>query len=886
MTTFVPKLVSRRLAQDPSPLTEPMADRCSAAVMFADISGFTALAERLSLANEAAPERLANLLNRCFARLIEIVDQHGGEVTKFAGDGLLALWPVPEHFARLGVDARRALGEQVRRASQCALVAREELSGLEVLDGIHLTLGIGLGAGDVYSVHLGGVFGRWEFLLSGTPLVQMSLAKERAMPGNVVLSPEAWALAEGACQGRELPGGFVELDQLTVVDEPARTATPHLGPAAIEGLKAYIPAAILARLGAGQVDWLSELRRVSVLFIKLPGYGTSITHPYARTLPEAQAVMTALQTALYHFAGSINKFNVDDKGITLVAAMGLPPLSHSDDSVRAIRAALEMQTALRELGRPSAIGVATGTVFCGPVGHASRREYTVVGNDVNMAARMMQAAELMMEQRRQSSIVLCDEATYLAVQAQQERSSRLATGLTFRHHPGIQVKGKAEPVSAFEPQLGDRRIYPSSRRRRGISRLLVGRDKERLLLNELLLALHDDDGEQTTSVVFIEGEPGVGKSQLIRELLLEAEKLGLGVLRGQGRELEAMVPFHAWRSVFRQLFSLELPYVDISRQRASVLSRLPMMPGERGYPALALRLSPLLNSVLPLEFPENKLTAGMPPPVRVRTTRLFLLRLLQLAFTSPRRSRVTHRFIVLEDVQWMDLASWELALSVSRQVRPLLLVLVTRTLPAMGHSRALPAPCQRLLIAPRTIRVDVSALEQHQVAELVRQSLGVGSVARELGPALFQRTGGVPLFIEELLNSWAAAGLIRVSPERCDMTCRTADLLASPPPDAVSKTITGRIDRLEPGLQLLLKVASVAGETFTVKTLKRAYPERGERHQVEAMVKGLVDEGYLRPAGSGPSAYRFAYSLLQEVILGMPTQEQRRRIQRLVDRAS
>ena len=99
-----------------------------------------------------------------------------------------------------------------------------------------------------------------------------------------------------------------------------------------------------------------------------------------------------MQETLYEYEGSLNKLGVDDKGATLVAAFGLPPVAHEDDPVRAVRAALGIQANLRRLGVRYAIGIATGRVFCGSVGSNLRREYTMIGGVVNLAARLMQTA--------------------------------------------------------------------------------------------------------------------------------------------------------------------------------------------------------------------------------------------------------------------------------------------------------------------------------------------------------------------------------------------------------------------------------------------------------------------------------------------------------------
>jgi class 3 adenylate cyclase len=509
LTSYVPELVVRRLADDPSPITEPTAERMAAAVLFADVTNFTAFADRLAQRGLIGSEELAHALNDYFGKVIDIVHRHGGEVTKFAGDALLALWPVSSKIARLSPAARESLSEMALRATQCGLEIQRSLEDYKTLDGTRLALQVGVGAGDVYSVHLGGVFGRWEFLLSGTPLAQMTVAKEQARPGQIVLSPEVWRLTQRLCEGHTLSTGFVHLLSVKEPIPPLASERRTLPEEAEASLRSYVPAAVLSRIAAGHEDWLSELRRVAVLFIKLPGYGTSIRHPYDQTIPRAQEVMVALQTALYKYAGSINKLNVDDKGITLVAALGMPPLTHQDDAVLAVHAALEMQAALEKLGRESAIGITTGWVFCGPVGNKRRREYTMVGNAVNMAARLMQAAEAELASDARISATLCDESTFRAASELAANGHRLADRLLFEEQPELGVKGRLEPVAAFRPGLRMSRLPSRAHITLPASRSVVRRSEFEILRDQLQ-RMNGEKRPATGGVVLVECEAGKG----------------------------------------------------------------------------------------------------------------------------------------------------------------------------------------------------------------------------------------------------------------------------------------------------------------------------------------------------------------------------------------
>jgi class 3 adenylate cyclase len=427
ISSYVSALAARRLVGRHEPLHEPEDEQLTAAVLFADISGFTALTERLAQTGRGGVEELTELLNGCFGQLVRLVADYGGDVVKFAGDALLALWPADE-----------GLSEVTAQAARCGLAMQRALHASELGAGRHLSVRIGIGAGKVSAAHMGGELNRWEFVVGGPAISQTCTVEHLARPGDVVLSPEALDQVRDICAGEQLPAGagqavglrVTAVQPLAVARPPPSAAARQVAGAALRG---YVPGAILARLDAGQSAWLSELRHLSVLFLGLP----DLDDIKPGTLRRANDLVCAVQEALYEYEGSVNKLGVDDKGATMVAAFGLPPVAHEDDSVRAVRAALGIQARLRRLGVRYAIGVATGRAFCGSVGCDLRREYTMIGRVVNLAARLMQTAP---------DDVVCDGATRQVAEAK----------LIFEALPPRRLKGVAEPVAVFRP-LGERR---------------------------------------------------------------------------------------------------------------------------------------------------------------------------------------------------------------------------------------------------------------------------------------------------------------------------------------------------------------------------------------------------------------------------------------------
>jgi class 3 adenylate cyclase len=881
---YVAPLVIRRLSRASYSLSKPAAELYSAAVLFADIKGFSELAEGLERRGPSGAEELAQILNSYFKQLIAIISDHGGEITKFAGDALLAIWPVPTEVSRIGKTAREMLANMVLQATECALDIQRQTRNPAPIDGSEPLFQIGIGAGDIYSVHVGGYLGRWEFLLSGDPLIQMSRAKDFASSGEVVLSPEAWSLIQGSCTGKTIESRFVKISEtlkqasvLPATDLPTSdTITP--------GLRAYVPAAITRRIESGFGAWLSEIRHITVLFVTLPDYGTSITHPFATTIPEAQAVMRAMQSALYCFAGSINKLNVDDKGITLVAAMGLPPLSHKDDAARAVHAALAMRNALIALNRPCAIGIATGWDFCGPIGSDFRREYTVVGNSVNRAARLMQVAEERRKEQASTSYILCDEATFQAVADEDIQDIALSSRLVFEHHTGVELKGRPEPVTAYRPHL-QKQLPRKSGPRTTKSDLFIGRNRSR---SSLMNALQDlKSSESYHRLLMIEGEEGIGKSELLRSFLVDAEAAGISIYMGEGKEYSQTAPFHAWRPIFNSLFDIDLAHDDIGSQRRKIMRKLPVMPGEKGFPATALRLTPLLNDISGLEFAENRLTKAIPDDVKAQTTRLFLVRLLQQSLLGRRGRNTRPLVIVLDNGQWLDGESLRLAGTATNLIRPLLVVIASRQLHSADSDQTMMTGFRNLISDDGFQRLTLEPLSDSEISGLITSWTAPCLLTEDILQTLWQTVGGNPYLNKLMIRHWQDLGLICSNEPGQEPTLARVDDEPLPVPNSVYKIIMGRIDLLIPEQQMVLKAASQLDRQFTMEKLQDVVSKTWNSLTASDQLEALSDLGLIvQSPGRIPESYQFAYDVIRDVARGLLPEDQRGHFQAFGFRAS
>ncbi|MHB8620426.1 MAG: AAA family ATPase, partial [Chloroflexota bacterium] len=822
---YVPALVIRRYSQHPESLNAADMETVPCAVLFADIAGFTVLTERLAEHAGGGAEELTHLLNRYFGQLIDIVHGHGGEIVKFAGDAVLALWPADVE----------PLQTAVRRAAQCALAIQQVLGDGEAAPELRLSMRIALNAGDIQAMYVGGVYGRWELLVAGEPLLRLGDVGHQAQPGDVVLTAGAWSLLGDASQGETSPQRAVRIHAVTAPrPKPRELPAP---PTEAEGiLWSYIPNAVRARISAGQTDWLSELRPVSIIFLNLPDLDPSREGGLERT----QTIMRALQTAVYRYEGSINKVSVDDKGASLVVVYGLPPLSHEDDPARAVAAALDMQAALGALGVRPSIGITSGRAFCGTVGSELRCEYTVMGDVVNTAARLMQAA---------TDSVLCDGETRRAAQAR----------FAFDELPPFAVKGKAELVRAWRP---------TSRIESGqdITRLIGRQAEQERLSTSVEQLLNGESG-----LLLIEGEAGIGKSRLVTELLTQAKARGVTSLVRTGDATQRSTPYYAWRPIFAQLFDVEV-LVEPAEIRAHVMEQL------AGDPELE-RLAPLLNAVLPWDLPDSEITAQMQGGVRARQTQDLLVRLLQeVAEAGAASGRPL--VLVLEDAHWLDSASWALISQVHAEVKPLLLALAARPL-----AEPYPPEYVLLLRAPNLSRLRVKGMSGTELRDLVCERLGARDLPAEVTDLIQERAGGNPFFGQELAYALRDSGMITIKSGRCTVPKGAAAFRDVGFPDTIQGVITSRIDRLTPPQQMAIKVASVFGPMFPVPGLTDVYPIDADRSALPECLERLERLDFTEPEATEPhQIYRFKHGLTQEVAYNLMLLAQRRELHRAIAR--
>ena len=283
-------------------LEQPEVQNLLAGVMFADVSGFTALTGALAEgAKEEAgstmggSEQLTRIINKYFNNMIAVIVRYGGDVLKFAGDAMLVMFPAsPTGEPGASVDLVAA----TRRAALCALALQKECGAYPATDRVTLKLHIGVGAGPLNLFLVGGAYRRWECVAAGQPINQVGGAEGCAEPGDVCLSSEAWSLVGAHAKGDHVKDGFMLVHRLASMEDSELDPPSPMRPVVkemIPMLSLFLPGAVKEQLlggSGGTGAWLNELRRVVTLFINVRLRESVVAGPpqVARTIRSQEAL--------------------------------------------------------------------------------------------------------------------------------------------------------------------------------------------------------------------------------------------------------------------------------------------------------------------------------------------------------------------------------------------------------------------------------------------------------------------------------------------------------------------------------------------------------------------------------------------------------------------
>jgi adenylate cyclase len=779
--------------------------------LFADVSGFTAISEALGQAGRAGTEELTQILNAYFETMIDLIQSYGGIVGQFGGDALTVLFP----YAAATRDAT------ARRAIQCALEMQVNMDRYQSIDtragNFQLTMKAGLADGSFYATTVGNRAAGLKVIIAGPVLDLCADAEHHAGQGEIVIHDNLLPLA-GDIEIAAQRDGFSVVTGLAaqVAPQPLDTIDRELTADERALFAAYLHPIIAQRQTRGQRRFINEHRKVTVLFVNFQGFDYDHDPEVGAKL---QAYFLAVLRTVQRYDGYLNKVDMGDKGSKYIVLFGAP-VAHEDDEVRALRCALELRTL------PNAtvtIGANTGFAFCGLVGSPARQEYTVMGDAVNLAARMMQAAD--------PQQILVSKFTH----------RHAAPGFDWGALPPVKVKGKRDPIQVYAVQhIRGRSIVQTQELDYTLP--MVGREDERRLIADKLDQVLQNRGQ----IIGITAEAGMGKTRLAADVIRMAADRGLSRAGGECESYGTSTSYLVWHHVWRTLFALD-PTWSLQQQIAHLEAQVAAVDPD------FVRRVPLLGAALNLPIPDNALTRALEAKVRKASLESLLVAYLRY------RAQVTPLLLVLEDCHWMDPVSYDLLETVARNIDdvPVLLLMLYRP-PELAHMDL--ARLDQFAHFSELALTEFAPDEAELLIKLKMQHLfgAIYDIPPELIDTVTAKAQGNPFYIDEMINLLHDQD---IDPQD------TNALQQLELPDSLHSLIISRIDRLVEDQKITLKVASVIGRLFHVGWLQHVYPEAGQADRVQEQLDALRQQDFVLPSGTPDPEfeYLFKHIVTQEV---------------------
>ena len=323
-----------------------------AVLLFADVSGFTALTERYTLSSEKGTDALTVTLNSYIGKIVEIILDSGGDVLKFAGDAILAAWKVKE---------RTDLVHAISQVVKCSLIIQDQCDKRDTDVGVQLRVKIAISAGKSYATFVGNEESR-HFMMSGRTVREVNAAEKYCKAGLVVLSPNAMELSDkeniitSPLGNRFALVKYLRRTDLKMkweqyIDYPLQSFRPNKKTIRyaldlpVDGyrestIRKYIAPVVQRKLDDNQpLKFLSEMRQCSIVFINL-GFDLNENDRqfYQKQCSNMQKAFNIIYSRALEKHGVVNKVFLFDKGCTFLVIFGLPGNKHEQEPAHALQA--------------------------------------------------------------------------------------------------------------------------------------------------------------------------------------------------------------------------------------------------------------------------------------------------------------------------------------------------------------------------------------------------------------------------------------------------------------------------------------------------------------------------------------------------------------------
>ena len=590
----------------------------------------------------------------------------------------------------------------------------------------------------------------------------------------------------------------------------------------LELFRPYVPKAVTSRILEGKGSLPSERSEATIMFIDIRGFTKLADQLDPEKATEIiNNIFEPIVGLIDKYGGSINKFLGDG----LMAIFGTP-FSHEDDPERAARASLEIMKCIEENGKikignkvknlKARIGINTGLCISGEIGSASRKEFTVIGDTVNLTSRLQANAT--------PGKILIGEKTF----------QRIKDNFTISSPRKLKVKGKRDLVTVYALK-GEKKKINFLEQKKNSHSPFMGREKELKNIKEALKKSYHSKGQ----VIEISGELGIGKSRLILELTKDSLAKEFNILSGNCSSWEESKPYAPLKEIFIKIFGIKFDddFKEIDKKIENKIKEI-----DSSLLFASSYFSRLLSSKI------ESLEEIMEQSKEESNLFIRVVKKLLWSFSSQKPL-----LIIIEDVQWIDDASIEFLVQCSKDVKSYPILIIYSLRESLKKRESI-AGSKRIKLLP---------LKNTKSDRLIRFLIKKNDIYQLMSEKIISTANGNPLFIEEIVRGIEERRLSADKDRLGNYPEMFADFQI---PDTVQSIAKARIDLLPVGLKEILYQASVLGRDIEIKILQKI-TNLEDKVLLETMKK-LQKHEFIEEVEAAPQLQRyfaFTHSLIQEI---------------------
>jgi len=590
----------------------------------------------------------------------------------------------------------------------------------------------------------------------------------------------------------------------------------------------------------------TEKRTVTIVFAEIDGY-----HEMLKILDEEEAAsimnecFECFRKAIQTHKGILKRISVNHYRILF----GIPSASE-DAPKHAMNLSIELRNRLGRLNQEKRLpvslslkaGIHTGKVIVDEIWIDDQKEYSVIGDAVNVALKLKDLAKI--------GQVYVSDSIYKFTKNE----------FAFKQAEPLIIKEENKPFSIYELLSVKEKIYRAGfEHKRMIFSEIIGREKELDKLQFHLLKLINGKG----SIVSVIGEAGIGKSRLIAELCKKDEMNRVTLLEGRALSIGKNLAFHPIIELLKKFAG-----IDEEDDEAASFDKIEKLI-RKIHPEAIQEILPFIATLMGI-----RLSSKHAERIRgIEGEALEKLILKNLRELIGKSSEIKPLIIIIEDLHWADLSSVEMLESLYRlaENHRLLFINVFRPGYEETSDRILSTIKDRYMHDHEEIYIEPLSEQQSEI--LTHNLLRIKALPPKFSALLCERTEGNPFFIEEVVRSLIDEAIVIFENGEFKVSRKIENVMI---PGTINEVLMARIDKLDENTRNLLKIASVIGRYFFYKILADVAAEIDEIYEKLTYLKEV--QLVLDRQRMAEVEYIFKHALVQQVVYDTLPDKQKKQL--------